>query len=86
MTGRLVIFAIQLTAPLRPMTSQRTPVNSPEAHTAAGVMAPALLIAAVPMAFIGWIGTGVRYVRPAMILNTPNATSTPEGSILATVM
>ena len=44
MPGRLVIFAIQVTAPVSPMTSQRAPVNS------------------------------------------PNATRTPAGSILATVM
>ena len=57
--GRLVSRAIQVTAPVRPMTSQSTPVKSPDAQIAPGVMSPGWLIAAVPMAFIGWIGTGV---------------------------
>ena len=63
--GRLVIRAIQPTVPVRPMTSQKTPVNSPDAQIAPGEMVPAWVIAAVPMAFIGWIGTGVLKYSPA---------------------
>ena len=80
-----MIFAIQPTPPLRPMASHSTPVKRPDAHTAPAVMVPAWLMAAVPMAFMGWMGTGVLKVRPAMILKRPNATKMPTGSILATV-
>ena len=59
-TGRLVIWAIQLTAPVRPMVSHRIPVKSPEAQMVPGLMAPAWLMATVPMAFMGWMGMGVR--------------------------
>jgi hypothetical protein len=38
MSGRLVIFAIQVTPPVSPMISQKRPVNSPEAQ-----MAPAVI-------------------------------------------
>jgi hypothetical protein len=53
MTGRLVILAINVTAPVRPMMSQRIPVKSPEIQMAPEVMLPAWLMAAVPIAFIG---------------------------------
>ena len=46
----------------------------------------AWLMAAVPMAFIGWIGTGVLKARPTMILNRPKLTRTPTGSILVSVI
>ena len=52
-TGRLVILAIQLTAPVSPMTNQKRPLNNPDTQIAPTDSAPAWLIAAVPMAFIG---------------------------------
>jgi hypothetical protein len=57
--GRLVSLATKVTAPVKPMTSQSTPVKSPDAQIAPGEMAPGWLMAAVPMAFMGWIGRGV---------------------------
>jgi hypothetical protein len=35
-------------------------------------------MAAVPMAFIGWIGTGVLKAKPTMILKRPKLTRTPN--------
>jgi hypothetical protein len=37
-------------------------------------------MAAVPMAFIGWMGIGVLKERPTIILKRPNPTRTPTGS------
>jgi len=48
-------------------------------------MAPGWVIATVPMAFMGWMGTGVLKYRPAKILKSPKATRTPTGSILLMV-
>ena len=48
--GRLVIRAIHATVPVRPMTSQKTPVNNPDAQIAPGEMVAACVIAAVPNA------------------------------------
>jgi hypothetical protein len=44
------------------------------------------LMAAVLMAFIGWIGTGVLKARPTMILKRPKLTRTPTESILVSVI
>jgi hypothetical protein len=57
--GRFVSRAIQVTAPVRPIASHSAPVKSPDAQIALGEMDPGWPMAAVPIAFMGWIGRGV---------------------------
>ena len=57
-TGLVASRAIGRMAPVRPARSQKSPVVRPAPNRAAGLIPPAT--AAAPMAFIGWIGSGVR--------------------------
>ena len=57
-TGFVASLEIGLMAPVAPARSQKRPVVRPDANRAAGLMPPAT--AAAPMAFMGWIGSGVR--------------------------
>jgi len=58
-TGWRVIFWIQVAAPEAPRTPHTRPVKRPEAKMAPCVMPPAWVMAAVPIAFMGWTGIGV---------------------------
>ncbi len=86
MIGLAVILCSQETAPVNPMTSQKTAVNIPEPQIIPWVILSGWAMAIPPIAFMGCTGKGVLKYWPTKILKMPKATKMPKGSILFKVM